>query len=104
MSVTLVLPEYVSRELFEAVEADVETAGVLLARHVKTPSGNDRLLARAMHWVPDEAYISRDATELVIESRGYVPALSVAESEQAVPHLGAHSSWNRRIAPPQQTR
>ena len=85
MSVTLVLPEYISRELFEAVEADVETAGVLLARHVKTPSGNDRLLAREMHWVLDEAYISRDATELVIESRGYVPALSVAESEQAVP-------------------
>ena len=85
MSVTLVLPEHISGDLFEAVEADVETAGVLLVRHVKTPSGNDRLLAREMHWVPDEAYISRDATELVIGSHGYVPALSVAESEKYVP-------------------
>lgn len=85
MSVTLVLPERISGELFEAVDADVETAGVLLVRHVKTPSGNDRLLAREMHWVPNEAYVSRNATELVIESHGYVPALSVAETEQATP-------------------
>ena len=85
MRVTLVLPQQISAELFEAVEADVETAGVLLARHVKTPSGNDRLLAQEMHWVPDEAYVSRDATGLVIESHGYVPALSVAESEKYVP-------------------
>ena len=98
MSVTLVLPEHISGELFEAVEADIETAGVLLVRYVKTSSGNDRLLAREMHWVPDEAYISRDATELVIESRGYVPALSAAESEQAVP-IWVHTHPGKGASP-----
>ena len=98
MSVTLVLSEHISEKLLEAVEADIETAGVLLARHVKTPSGNDRLLAREMHWVPDEAYISRDATELVIESRGYVPALSVAESDQAVP-IWVHTHPGKGASP-----
>ena len=85
MSITLVLPDYISKELFEAVESDVESAGVLLARHVKTPSGSHRLLAREMHWVPDDAYVLREATELIVGSPGYVPALSVAESERAVP-------------------
>ena len=103
MSVTLVLSEHISEKLFEAVEADIETAGVLLARHVKTPSGNDRLLAREMHWVPHEAYISRDATELVIESRGYIPALSVAESEQAVP-IWVHTHPGKGASPYPSTR
>ena len=103
MSVTLVLSEHISEKLFEAVEADIETAGVLLARHVKTPSGNDRLLAREMHWVPHEAYISRDATELVIESRGYIPALSVAESEQAVP-IWVHTHPGKGVSPYPSTR
>ena len=97
MSVTLVLPEHISSELSKAVDSDVETAGVLLARHMKTPSGNDRLLARDMHWVPDDAYLLRNDRELVIASHGYVPPLSVAAAERAVPiwlhtHPGEGSS------------
>ncbi len=97
MTVTLVLPEHISAEVFDAAEADVETACVLLARRVETPGGNVRLLARAVHWVPDDAYLRRDATTLSIASHGYVPALAAAEADQAVPiwlhtHPGYESS------------
>lgn len=85
MTVTLVLPDKIAGELSEAAAADVETAGVLLARSVETPSGNVRLLGRKLHWVPDDAYQSRSATALSISSRGYVPALAAAETDQAVP-------------------
>ena len=93
MTVTLVLQEDIAGELFKALEANVETAGVLLARHARTPLGHGRLLARGIHWVPDDAYLSRDATELVIAPFGYVPALATAAAERAVPiwvhtHLG----------------
>ena len=85
MTVTLVVPEQIADELFEAAKADVETAGVLLARHVETPCGDVRLLARGMHWVPDAAYRVREAKELSIASYGYVPALAAAEADQSVP-------------------
>ena len=74
MIVTLVLPDQIATELFEATAAEVESACVLLARPVKTPSGNMRLLARALHWVPPEAYRRREQTALSITSNGYVPA------------------------------
>ena len=97
MTVTLVLPEQIATELFDATAADVETACVLLARQVETPSGNVRLLARALHWVPDDAYHQRDATALSIASHGYVPALAAAEADRSVPiwlhtHPGSDSS------------
>ena len=85
MTVTLVVPEQIAGELFEAAGADVETAGVLLARHVETPGGDVRLLARGIHWVPDGAYRVREASEMSIASHGYVPALAAAEADQAVP-------------------
>ena len=85
MTVTLVLTERLATELFEAAAADVEAAGVLLTRHVETPSGDVRLLARKMHWVPDDAYLVREATRLSIASYGYVPALAEAEADQSVP-------------------
>ena len=85
MTVTLVLPEQIADELFEAAGADVETAGVLLARHVETPCGDVRLLARGTHWVPDAAYRVREAKELSIASHGYVPALAAGEADQSVP-------------------
>ena len=77
--------------------ADKETACVLLARYVKGPDGDIRLLTREVHWVPDEAYLVRDATALSIASHGYVPALAAAEADQAVPiwlhtHPGRDSS------------
>ena len=85
MTVTLVVPEQIADELLEAAGADVETAGVLLARHVKTPDGDVRLLARGIHWVPDGAYCVREASEMSIASHGYVPALAAAEADQSVP-------------------
>ena len=97
MKVTLVLPTQIAAKLFDATTTDVETACVLLARHVETPRGNVRLLARAMHWVPDDAYLRRDAKALSIASHGYVPALAAAEADQSVPiwlhtHPGSNSS------------
>ena len=97
MTVTLVLPDHIAAELFDATSADVETACVLLARHVETPGGNVRLLARVLHWVPDTAYRRREATALSIASHGYVPALAAAEADGAVPiwlhtHPGNDSS------------
>lgn len=81
MTVTLVLPESVSVDLREKAQLDVETGGVLLARAVTTPGGNVRLLARSVHWVPDEAYIVREPDRLTIGSSGYVPALARAEAD-----------------------
>ena len=97
MTVTLVLPEEITDELAQAAKADVESAGVLLARYVETPSGHIRLLAREMHWVPDDAYHVRNATALSIASHGYVPALAAAEADHSVPvwlhtHPGTKSS------------
>ena len=85
MTVTLVVPQSIATELSEAVAADVETAGVLLARPLGTPSEGLRLLARGIHWVPADAYLVRTAKELSITSQGYVPALGAAEADQAVP-------------------
>ena len=97
MAVTLVLPDQMAAELFDAATAHVETACVLLARQVETPSGHIRLLARAVHWVPDYAYRRRDATSLSISSDGYVPALAAAETDGSIPiwlhtHPGDDSS------------
>ena len=97
MTVTVVLPDQIAAELFDAAAADVETACVLLARQVETPSGNVRLLARALHWVPDDAYRRRDATALSIASHGYVSALAAGEVDRSVPiwlhtHPGNDSS------------
>ena len=97
MTVTLVLPDQIAAELFDVTAVDVETACVLLARQVETPRGNVRLLARALHWVPDDAYLRRDATRLSIASHGYVPALAAAEADRSIPiwlhtHPGHDSS------------
>ena len=97
MAVTLVLPDQIAAELFAAAAGTVESACVLLARQVDTPDGNVRLLGRAVHWVPDDAFRRRDATALSIASHGYVPALAVAEADRSVPiwlhtHPGVDSS------------
>ena len=85
MTVTLVLPPQIADELLDAVAHEVESAGVLLAKLVVTSTGNIRLLARAMHWVPDDAYRVRNARALSIRSQGYIPALAAAEVDEAVP-------------------
>lgn len=97
MTVTLVMTERVAAELLEAIAAEVESAGVLLARYVETAGGDVRLLAREMHWVSDEAYLLRGATALSVASQGYVPFLALAEADACVPiwlhtHPGPHAS------------
>ncbi|MBI2782680.1 MAG: ThiF family adenylyltransferase [Gammaproteobacteria bacterium] len=97
MTVSLVVPEHLATELLEAATAEVETAGVLLARLVLTPAGHIRLLARVIHWVPDDAYLVREVEALSISSNGYVPALGAAEADRSVPiwlhtHPGEGSS------------
>ena len=102
MTGTLVLPDQIAAKLFEATAADIETACVLLARHVETPGGNVRLLARELHWVPDDAYRLREATALSIASHGYVPALAAAEADQSVPIWLHTHPWKRFIAQTEQ--
>ena len=97
MTITLVLPQHIADQLHEAVAADVESAGVLLARPVQTDQSNLRLLGRSMHWVPDDAYLVRNETSLSIPSHGYIPTLAAAESDKAVPiwlhtHPGGEST------------
>ena len=84
MTVTLVLTKKIADELLEVAGSDIETAGVLLARHVETPGGAVRLLSREIHWVPDASYRVREATKMSINSTGYVPALAAAEADQSV--------------------
>jgi molybdopterin/thiamine biosynthesis adenylyltransferase len=85
VTVSLVVPRHVADELQTVVQAEVETAGVLLARPVTTPSGDLRFLVRDVRWVPDDAYLVRKAESLSIASHGYVPALAAAEADGAVP-------------------
>ena len=97
MTTTLVLPRSIANELSEASSRTVESGGVLLARHIETPTGNTRLLGHAMRWVPTNAYKTREATELVVRSEGFVPALAEAEEHGSIPiwthtHPGSHSS------------
>src|SRR5437868_557647 len=81
---TLVLPESLASALRATLELDVETGAVLLARPVATPDGGLRLLAREIHFVPDESYIRRKSGELLITSDGYVPALGRADASGSV--------------------
>lgn len=84
MSITLVVPLAVATELRSAATAEVETAGVLLARMVTTPAGDVRLLARRVHWVPADAYLERKSDRLSISSSGYVHALADAEQDGSI--------------------
>lgn len=85
MTATLVLPESIAKELREAASSPVESGGVLLARHIETPTGGVRLLGHAMRWVPKHAYRTREASELVVASEGFVPALAEAEEHESIP-------------------
>jgi len=97
MRVTLVLPHAIKEELRRTALLPLETAGVLLARLVNTHEGDVRLLARAVRWVPDRAYLRREGDSLSISSDGYVPFLAEAEQTSAVAlwlhtHPGQYSS------------
>lgn len=78
---TLALPEDLWKALLSPLELEVETAAVIIARHVVD---TDTLLVRRVHWVPDTAYLRREALSLEIASTGYVPALKLAAEDDAV--------------------
>jgi len=85
MSSTLVLPDLIDASIRQAARNPLETAGVILATHDEAPDGGMRLLARAIFWVDEAAYLQREADRLSIASEGYVPALAIAEQLGAVP-------------------
>ena len=85
MTLTLVVPEHIAAELSDATSRTVESGGVLLARYVQTPAGNVRLLGHEMCWVPEEAYRTREPTQLVVTSEGFVPSLAAAEEHGSIP-------------------
>lgn len=103
MTTTLVVPDSIANELSEAASGTVESGGVLLARHVETPTGNTRLLGHTMRWVPTNAYLTREATELVVASEGFVPALAEAESHESIP-IWAHTHPGPGSSPMPSTR
>ena len=84
MSITLVLPDAIVADLAAKAALPVETGGVLLAAEHRTGAGA-RLLARSLHWVPDQAYERRTAHEMIIASEGYTEALALAEKDGTVP-------------------
>lgn len=97
MTTTLVLPDSIANELRRFAALPIETGGVLLARLVRPPNGDIRLIATGFLPVPEDAYERRTHDSLRIASHGYVPALGQAEIEQAVPiwlhtHPGDRSS------------
>lgn len=97
MSITLVLPQHLAEQLRSVACEELETAGVLLARLVRTPTGHSRLLGREVIWVPESSYLAREPNALSISSDGYVPALAAAEADTSVPiwlhtHPGEGSS------------
>lgn len=85
MTATLVLHDAIAAEIASAAALPVETGGVLLANLVDAASGNVRLLAEAVRWVPDAAYRRRTAHEMLIVSEGYVPALGEAADRGLLP-------------------
>ena len=85
MSITLVLPDPIVADLAAKAALPVETGGVLLAAWHRADEGASRLLARSLHWVPDQAYERRTAHEMVIASEGYTEALALAEEDGTVP-------------------
>lgn len=84
MSATVALREEQWQEILATLDDEVETAGFLVACSARSAE-HVTLLGRSLLWVPDEFYVERTATSLVIESRGYVPAFGAAAADAAAP-------------------
>jgi len=69
------MPSHVTAQIEKAARLELETAGVLIAAIIQTPTGNFRLLVEDVIWVEDAAYVRREANGLSIASHGYVQAL-----------------------------
>jgi proteasome lid subunit RPN8/RPN11 len=83
----LVLPQTIAEDISAKASLSVETAGVLLVSVVLGGGVAPRLLARAMHWIPEKEYQRREYDHMSIRSAGYVPFLAEAE------RLGATPIW-----------
>jgi molybdopterin/thiamine biosynthesis adenylyltransferase len=96
MEATLALREEQWSALLDALENPQETAGFILAGLAHAPGEEElTLLGRSLQWVPEEHYRHRTGRSLVISSRGYVPALGAAASDQSLPvfvHTHPHMS------------
>jgi len=84
MTTTMVMPSHVTAQIEKAARLELETAGVLIAAIIQTPTGNFRLLVEDVIWVEDAAYVRREANGLSIASHGYVQALGEAERRGAM--------------------
>jgi len=82
---TLVLPGVIEQQIAERCRLPVESAAILLVRDGGVCGGARRLLAREIHWVADDNYISRTAVEMKIGPEAYLPALALAEADGAIP-------------------
>ena len=88
-------------KLCSALEADRETAWVLLARRVgDIASGDVTLLVREVVSVGDEAYTVRAGDQLSITPEGWLPTFVRADAEGCVPifvhtHPGAPATHSR---------
>jgi molybdopterin/thiamine biosynthesis adenylyltransferase len=87
-------------ELMAALDEPRESAGVVLAG-LAVDDDRLTLLANRIEWVPDECYELRDRDQLVITSRGWMPALRHAADEGWQPiffhtHPGAPAGPSRR--------
>lgn len=98
MTATLVLHDTLTDELSTAAGLPVETGGVLLARLVTTAQGDIRLLADAVRWVDEAAYLRRTRNDMLITSDGYVPALAEAAERGLLP-IWLHSHPSLRGVP-----
>src|SRR5579859_2910121 len=82
--ITLVLTDPLAEEIEVASRGADETAGVVLVS-LLGDAADVRLLAREIHWVPEEAYERRTSFSLSITSDGYVAALARAGEIGAIP-------------------
>lgn len=103
MNVTLVLPDPIIGDLARTSALPDETAGVLLARRHRSANGDTRLLGRALHWAPPEAYRHRSPSAMSITSEGYVPALALAERDGAAP-IWVHTHLDGTPVPSERDR
>ena len=87
MTVTLVIPDSIARQLDAIVAHPLEMAGVLLVSVVKVAPEQLRLLAREYHGVNPSSYLRRLDDALTITSDGYVSALARADQ------LGTSALW-----------
>jgi len=87
MTVSVVIPQEIAKELQLIASNPLETAGVMFAGIAEAPNGDVRLLVRGMRWVGETAYTRRESHGMTIQSEGYVHALAEAET------LGAACIW-----------